>query len=70
MAVDGNFKLKGKDRKLQDVNLIGSSGVFVDDAGYHEHIKNYKDQPEVCLSYQSLYLRTINNVDQHLSIRA
>jgi hypothetical protein len=48
LAVDGNFKLKGKDCKLQDVDFLGATGAFVDEVPFQEHIANYVDQPEVC----------------------
>lgn len=47
LAVDANFKLKGKDRKLQDVDLLGQTGAFVDEPSYQEHIANYVEQTEV-----------------------
>uniref|UniRef100_A0A8H7XRR3 CxC2-like cysteine cluster KDZ transposase-associated domain-containing protein n=1 Tax=Psilocybe cubensis TaxID=181762 RepID=A0A8H7XRR3_PSICU len=47
IAVDANFKLKGKERKLGDVDLVPGTGVFVDQAAYCEHIGNYVEQPEM-----------------------
>jgi len=58
LAVDANFKLKGKDRKLQDIELMPGGGAFVEESAYQEHIKNYVDQPEVrrrCLTTAFLY---------------
>jgi hypothetical protein len=49
ISFDRNFKLKGKVHKLQDIDLLNGTGVFVDEPKYQEHINNYKDQPEVCL---------------------
>lgn len=48
VAVDANFKLKGKDRKLDDVDFVPGTGIFVEDGAYQEHIKAYVEQPEVC----------------------
>jgi hypothetical protein len=47
--VDGNFKLKGKERNLQDVELMPGWGAYVNDTEYRAHIANYVDQPEVRL---------------------
>jgi hypothetical protein len=47
IAVDANFKLKGKDRKLQDVDFAQGTSVYVNEVAYQKHIKNYTDQPEV-----------------------
>jgi hypothetical protein len=48
LAVDANFKLKGKDRKLQDIELMPGQGIFVEEGAYQEHLWNYVDEPEVC----------------------
>ena len=45
--MDANFKLKGKARNLQDVELMPGSGAFVEESAYQAHIQNYVDQPEV-----------------------
>jgi hypothetical protein len=47
IAVDGNFKLKGKERCLQDVELMPGWGAYVPEEEYKAHIANYVDQPEV-----------------------
>jgi hypothetical protein len=47
IAIDGNFKLKGKERGLQDVELMPGWGAYVPEAEYKSHIANYVDQPEV-----------------------
>lgn len=47
IAVDANFKLKGKDRKLDDIDLSPGTGIFVEQGPYQEHISNYVEQPEV-----------------------
>ncbi|KDR65285.1 hypothetical protein GALMADRAFT_82040 [Galerina marginata CBS 339.88] len=48
IAVDGNFKLKGKQRYLKDVELMPGWGAYVPEQDYQDHIANYVDEPEVC----------------------
>ena len=47
LAIDANFKLKGKDRKITDIELTPGLGAFVNEAPYQGFINNYVDQPEV-----------------------
>ena len=47
ISVDANFKLKGKDRGLDDVELMPGWGPFVEESAYQTFISNYVDQPEV-----------------------
>lgn len=47
LAIDGNFKLKGKERNINDVELMPGLGAFVTETDYKSHIANYVDQPEV-----------------------
>ena len=47
ISVDANFKLKGKDRGLDDVELMLGWGPFVEESAYQTFISNYVDQPEV-----------------------
>jgi CxC2 like cysteine cluster associated with KDZ transposases len=47
IAVDANFKLKGKERGLKDVELMPGWAYFVREAEFQAHIANYIDQPEV-----------------------
>jgi hypothetical protein len=47
IAVDGNFKLKGKERNLKDVELMPGWGAYVPQDEYQTHIANYVDEPEV-----------------------
>ncbi|KIJ89697.1 hypothetical protein K443DRAFT_117632 [Laccaria amethystina LaAM-08-1] len=49
IAVDGNFKLKGKQRHLKDVELMPGWGAYVPEEEYQAHIANYIDQPEVSI---------------------
>ncbi|KAF9554491.1 hypothetical protein CPC08DRAFT_737663 [Agrocybe pediades] len=47
VAVDGNFKLKGKERHLDDVELMPGWGAYVHEGPYQTHIANYVDEPEL-----------------------
>ena len=47
IAVDGNFKLKGKERNLKDVELMPGWGAYVPEDKYQKHLANYVDEPEV-----------------------
>lgn len=47
IAVDANFKLKGKQRHLNDVELMGGMGAFVEEEKYQQHLAEYVSQPEV-----------------------
>jgi hypothetical protein len=49
IAVDANFKLKGKERGLKDVELMPGWAYFVQEGDFQTHIANYIDQPEVFL---------------------
>lgn len=48
LAIDGNFKLKGKERDIRDVELMPGWGAYVPPVEYKAHVDNYVDQPEVC----------------------
>jgi hypothetical protein len=52
IAVDGNFKLKGKQRYLKDVELMPGWGAYVPEPEYKAHIANYVDQPEVSAIFE------------------
>ncbi|KJA16799.1 hypothetical protein HYPSUDRAFT_71075 [Hypholoma sublateritium FD-334 SS-4] len=47
LAVDANFKLKGKDRKIKDVELMPGMAIFVNKDKYQDHLENYIEQPEI-----------------------
>jgi hypothetical protein len=47
LAIDGNFKLKGKERNVKDVELMPGLSAYVTETDYKSHIANYVDQPEV-----------------------
>jgi hypothetical protein len=49
LAVDANFKLKGKDRGINDLELAPGWASFVEEGRYQEHIVQYVDQSEVCV---------------------
>jgi hypothetical protein len=51
IAIDGNFKLKGKQRHLKDVELMPGWGAYVPEQEYQSHIANYVNQPEVSVQY-------------------
>jgi hypothetical protein len=55
LAIDANFKLKGKDRKITDIELALGLGVFVNETQYQEFLKAYVDEPEVNLLMFSTY---------------
>jgi hypothetical protein len=65
ITVDGNFKLKGKEWNLKDVELMPRWGAYVPQDKYQEHIANYVDEPEV--SNSAIYLNGFLT-DQHLRI--
>lgn len=49
LAVDANFKLKSKSRGISDPELAPGWSYFVNEEQYQAFIKNYIDQPEVCM---------------------
>ena len=49
LAVNGNFKLRLKDRGITDPELAPGWAYFVEEENYQEFIKDYIDQPEVYL---------------------
>lgn len=55
IAVDGNFKLKGKERHLTDVELMPGWAAYVPDSEYKAHLANYVDQPEVSIDNSCVY---------------
>jgi hypothetical protein len=57
IAVDANFKLKGKERGLKDVELTPGWGAYVPQDEYTAHISNYVDQVEVCSDVSYLETR-------------
>jgi len=47
ISVDANFKLKGRNRRLEDIELTPGWGPFVEESEYRNFVSNYVDQPEV-----------------------
>lgn len=60
LAVDANFKLKGKDRGIQDPELGPGWGLFVEETRYQQHLANYIDQPEVTHLSIPSFIRLLN----------
>ena len=55
LSIDGNFKLKGKERNINDIELMPGLGAFVTETDYKSHIANYVDQLEVRFSASFIY---------------
>ena len=51
LMMDANFKLKGKNRGLKDVELMPGWGPYVEETAYQNFIANYVDEPEVSVSF-------------------
>ncbi|KAF8335185.1 hypothetical protein F5887DRAFT_892104 [Amanita rubescens] len=47
ISVDANFKLKGKQRDLKDVELLPGWGMYVEESKYQKFLSDYIDQPEI-----------------------
>ncbi|KAI0040342.1 hypothetical protein FA95DRAFT_1502997 [Auriscalpium vulgare] len=47
LAIDANFKLKMKNRKLSDIELSPGWGYFVNTEAYDAFLKDYIDEPEM-----------------------
>ena len=47
LAIDANFKLKGKSRGISDVELMPGWALFVEEEEYQHYLADYVDQPEV-----------------------
>jgi hypothetical protein len=58
LAVDANFKLKGKERGIEDFELDPGWGSYVQNERYKAHVKEYVDQPEVMGIFLSDILMT------------
>jgi hypothetical protein len=50
LAMDANFKLKCKDRGINDVELAPGWAYFVEQNRYMAHLKDHVDEPEVSCS--------------------
>ena len=58
-----NFKLKGKDRRLEDIELMPGWGPFVEESAYQDFILNYVDQPEVSTLYSKNHKLNIYQIN-------
>lgn len=47
LAVDGNFKLRLKERGITDPELAPGWAYFVEEDNYQEFLKDFVDEPEV-----------------------
>lgn len=47
LAIDGNFKLRLKDRGISDPELAPGWAYFVEEENYQTFIKDFIDEPEV-----------------------
>lgn len=69
--MDANFKLKGKDRGINDPELAPGWASFVEESRFQEHLKNYVGQSEVRFTY---YIgKTLTNddiIDKYMPFRA
>ncbi|KAI0245298.1 hypothetical protein BJV78DRAFT_1277455 [Lactifluus subvellereus] len=61
LAADTNFKLKGKDRGINDLELAPGWASFVEEGRYQEHIRQYVDQPKIntCQSEHDALVRAV-----------
>ena len=69
LAVDGNFKLKEKERRINDIELMPGWGSYVPETEYQSHIANYVDQTEVRVILIYSYVLSTNHMYNRL-IRA
>jgi len=51
LAIDGNFKLCLKEHGITDPELAPGWAYFVEEGHFQNFIKDYVDQPEVCLYF-------------------
>jgi hypothetical protein len=58
LAIDGNFKLRLKNRGITDPELAPGWAYFVEEESYQDFIKDYVEQPEVYQSFICLVLLT------------
>jgi hypothetical protein len=71
IAVDGNFKLKGKECHLTDVELMPRCAAYVLESDYKAHLTNHIDQPEVNIDIAMTSINSLNILtDQYLQVTA
>ena len=46
ISVNTNFKLKGKERNLKDIELMPGLGAYVPEMEFKNHIAKHTDDPE------------------------
>lgn len=71
LAVDANFKLKGKSRGISDVELMPGWALFVEEEQYQRYLADYVDQPEASISSVECRFTVADDVtpiDQHLRV--
>ena len=57
LAMDANFKLKSKDRGIEDIELSAGGGCFVETEPYEKHLEEYGAKaPDVCSFFPFLSL--------------
>lgn len=67
LSVDANFKLKGKERSLKDVELMPGWGAYVPEAEFKAHIANHvDDEPEVCVFTYIRMMFLNEHTDQYM----
>lgn len=68
LAVDANFKLKGKARGLKDIELMPGWAFCVEETAYQKHLLDYVDEPEVRIKLVNVYLGLFCFTDQYVSL--
>lgn len=62
LGVDGNFKLRLKERGITDPELAPGWAYFVEENNYQAFIKDFIDQPEVYYLFISFFLFLLINI--------
>jgi hypothetical protein len=75
VAIDANFKLKLKNRGINDPELAPGWASFVEESSYQNHIRNYIEQPEVrlvcfCLVFNIQRSNSANPPGKYMPVRA
>ncbi|KAI0057515.1 hypothetical protein BV25DRAFT_1812302 [Artomyces pyxidatus] len=70
LAIDANFKLKRKNRKTHDVQLMNGWSYFVEENAYQEHLAKHKDEAEMkyCSSTHSAWSSANMPGDKHFAV--
>jgi hypothetical protein len=64
VALDSNFKLRCKARKITNPDMTHDWGYFVEDNTYNEYMKHVAEQLEVCTSNYFLTRETYRSVQK------